>query len=376
MHDTSIKERARWLIEVLDAEGLYSNKHVRVWMENKFRCCGDDEIIVGVSPVAALLYESALMQCGFRLQGAKTMASNTIGEFLQYEYRSDGRIPEQPPAPSIVNFTGGTWFKTRKLSTLNAFKEVADGVNTLFRRGLDADVAQELMVRSISRTVGSKPVSNVMRRYSELYRTKSTNEASTKETVFDSIVGEVKNCVDREKQKIIEKYRGTVAEQDAKREISRKLAKRGKEQVLDKVREALSNEISKRIAGGLAIELTHEKSNMMAQIAFKDSEDMNNRKRVEFERITADEIEAALQDRDWMQMDNYERKNTNAEIVAMRAGLPISLTKMIDQRELLQLVKPRILLQVQDDFENDGLTKYTKERRHELLTLLMPSALA
>jgi hypothetical protein len=121
--------------------------------DTKFRCCGDDEIVVGVTREFCREYMRAVKEMGFRLQVKKTMLSETTGEFLQYEYRKDGRLPEQPPAPNAINLVSGSWYKAAGYNEEDLPMQMEQAIASIVRRGCRVEMAQELMPRAAARLI-------------------------------------------------------------------------------------------------------------------------------------------------------------------------------------------------------------------------------
>jgi hypothetical protein len=111
-----------------------------------FRCCGDDEIIVGMTWEQALDYTDELQLEKHILQKRKILLSQTHGEFLQYNMFSDGRLPQQPLAPALINYVSGSWYKATNYDPVQIPKQVADASAGLYRRGLDLEIARRLAI--------------------------------------------------------------------------------------------------------------------------------------------------------------------------------------------------------------------------------------
>jgi hypothetical protein len=111
-----------------------------------FRCCGDDEIIVGMTWEQALDYTDELQMEKHILQKRKILLSQTHGEFLQYNMFADGRLPQQPLAPAIINFVSGSWYKATNYDPIQIPKQVADASAGLYRRGMDMNTARKLTI--------------------------------------------------------------------------------------------------------------------------------------------------------------------------------------------------------------------------------------
>jgi len=111
-----------------------------------FRCCGDDEIVIGLSWPTAISYVLELEAQGHVLQTRKIMLSQDCGEFLQYNMFSDGRMPQQPLCPALINAVSGSWYKTAAYNTDEVPNQAASTFGGLARRGVPLEVAQRLAI--------------------------------------------------------------------------------------------------------------------------------------------------------------------------------------------------------------------------------------
>lgn len=111
-----------------------------------FRCCGDDEIAVGLNWHTAVSYALELAEQGHQLQPRKMMLSRDCGEFLQYNMFTDGRLPTQPLCPALINAVSGSWYKTARYDPASVPEQAADAFGGLARRGLDLNVCRKLTI--------------------------------------------------------------------------------------------------------------------------------------------------------------------------------------------------------------------------------------
>jgi hypothetical protein len=124
------------------AAGLQGNIHETHF----FRCCGDDEILVGMDWADAIAYTDELAMQGHALQQRKIMLSETHGEFLQYNMFADGRLPTQPLAPALINFVSGSWYKATNYDPVLIPEQVSSAAGGLHRRGVALTTARKLAI--------------------------------------------------------------------------------------------------------------------------------------------------------------------------------------------------------------------------------------
>jgi len=119
-----------------------------------FRCCGDDELLVGCTWLQAIAYIDELQAQGHRLQVRKLMLSSDHGEFLQYNMFSRGGLPKQPLAPALINFVSGSWYKSSSYIKEQIASQVASSAAGICRRGVDLGVARKLAISCCNWLVG------------------------------------------------------------------------------------------------------------------------------------------------------------------------------------------------------------------------------
>jgi len=110
------------------------------------RVCGDDEALIGGDWYWLHCYYTALQLQGHELQGRKVSLTNEWVEFLQYNFSRKMELPRQPPAPAIVNFVSGSWYKRSAYLKHQVPNEVADAAASLWRRGMPLHVCRKLAI--------------------------------------------------------------------------------------------------------------------------------------------------------------------------------------------------------------------------------------
>jgi hypothetical protein len=121
------------------------------------RCCGDDEILVGMKRSESIAYVLTLERHGFRLQKQKTMLSNQVSEFLQYNFGPNDTIPRQPLPPNLINYVSGSWYKSGNYEAGTVPQQAAEAAASLYRRGLPLTSSRKLCIATCNWLCKSLP---------------------------------------------------------------------------------------------------------------------------------------------------------------------------------------------------------------------------
>jgi len=122
-----------------------------------FRCCGDDEVAIGLPWAVAVSYVLELEAQGHAIQMRKIMLAEEACEFLQYNMFRDGRMPQQPLCPAIINAVSGSWYKSAAYDKATIATQAAGAFSGLIRRGVQRDVAQKLCISCCSWLASDMP---------------------------------------------------------------------------------------------------------------------------------------------------------------------------------------------------------------------------
>nr|WAK73612.1 RNA-dependent RNA polymerase [Phytophthora palustris toti-like virus 4] len=126
------------------------------------RFCGDDEIIIGMQWLHAIEYIAELKRQKHGIQSRKIMMSRTTGEFLQYNFTTDGSLPTQPLAPALVNFLSGSWYKRNAAQKDKLAEQIASSAAGLYRRGMAYSTATRLAISACSWLLKDYPWRNML----------------------------------------------------------------------------------------------------------------------------------------------------------------------------------------------------------------------
>jgi hypothetical protein len=150
-----------------------------------FRCCGDDEILVGVRWPDAVGYVLELEAQGHAIQHRKIMLSQHTGEFLQYNMFTDARMPTQPICPALINAVSGSWYKSSRYDPASVPQQAADAFSALARRGLNQLTAKKLTISCCNWLVPQMPWRRMLNAHHFFASTTLKPDTNTATTLAD-----------------------------------------------------------------------------------------------------------------------------------------------------------------------------------------------
>jgi hypothetical protein len=112
--------------------------------------CGDDEVMLGTTQLAAALYIAEHETQGHTMSIRKMLCSDQTAEFLQYNMFTDtGRMPVQPLAPAINNYVSGSWYKTANYDPTDYPQQASDAAASCIRRGAPHEMMCRLTINTV-----------------------------------------------------------------------------------------------------------------------------------------------------------------------------------------------------------------------------------